>query len=258
MTARGGEPECRLVGADPAKMRRHAQRAADVGAERQRPETGRERRGRSAGRAARRSRLVPGIVRRPVDIVIALPVAVDEGHIGLAENDRTSALEARHCERVFLRHIVFEHGHAPCRRQAGYIIGLFDRDRHAKQRLVLAACQGRIRRFRSLARTRKITNDDGIEFAVESLDPGDELIGQFERRNLLFLQGPGEVASAAIGPFGRGERRRFCHDRCHCREILEIKVTRASRAACRHWRLSACRRKLPGRRPVLRRSSRAI
>ena len=37
-----------------------------------------------------------------MNVVVALPVAEDEGHIGFAENDGPGALEARDRERVLL------------------------------------------------------------------------------------------------------------------------------------------------------------
>ena len=108
MTAGGDEPVGRLVRADPAEMRGNAQRAADVGAERQRAETSGERRRRSARGAARRPCPVPRIVGRAVNVVVALPVAEAEGHIGLAEDDGAGVLEARDRERVFLGDEILE------------------------------------------------------------------------------------------------------------------------------------------------------
>src|SRR5260370_364989 len=54
MSTRRYEIQGRLMRVNAAIMRRHAQRAADVGAERQRPKTGAERRRRSARRSTRR------------------------------------------------------------------------------------------------------------------------------------------------------------------------------------------------------------
>jgi hypothetical protein len=175
--ARGDEIKGRLVGANSAEMSRNAQRAADIGAERQRPETGSERRGRAARRAARRARPVPRIVRRPVDVVVALPVAEAARHIGLAENDCARRLEAAHGKRVFPRDEVLGRGYAPGRRQSGDVIGFLDRDRHAEQRPTLAARERRIRLSRRLAGAGEIAHRHGVQVAVERLDPVDELIG---------------------------------------------------------------------------------
>src|ERR1700722_6881264 len=118
MTSGGDKPMGRLVRADPAEMRRNAQRAADVRAERQRTETSGERGRRSAGGAPGRPGLVPRIVGRAVNVVVALPVAKDQGHIGLAKNDSAGGLKARHGERVFLSDEILERGCAPGRRQS--------------------------------------------------------------------------------------------------------------------------------------------
>ena len=188
MPARGDEIKGRLVGANSAEMRRNAQRAADVAAERQRTETRGERRGRPARGAARRARPVPRIVRRPVDGVVALRVAEAERHIGLAENDCARRLEAAHGKRVFRRDEVLGRRYAPGRRQSGNVVGFLDRDGHAEQRQALAARQRRIGLPRRLASAGEIPHRHGVQIAVEPLDPVDELIGQFERRNLPLLQ----------------------------------------------------------------------
>ena len=204
MTARGHEVKCRLVGANSTEMRRNAQRAADVAAERQRSETRGERRGRPARGAARRARPVPRIVRRPIDFVVALPVAEAERHIGLAENDCAGRLEAAHGERVFLRDEVLERGDAPGRRQPGDVVGFLDRDGHAEQRQALAARQCGIRLLRRSAGAGEIAHRHGVQVAVERLDPRNELIGQFERGNLPLLQDVGEIGGGAVGPLRGG------------------------------------------------------
>ncbi len=187
-----------------AKMGWDAQRAPNIGAERQRSETGGERRGRSARGASGRAPPVPGIVRRPVNGVVALPVAEAEGHIGLAENDGAGRLEAGHGERVFLGHEVLESRHAPGRRQSGDVVGFLDRDGHAEQRHALAARQRLVRFPRRLAGAGEIPHRHGVQVVVERLDPGDEPIGQFECGNLPLLQRFGELARRAIGPLRSG------------------------------------------------------
>ena len=69
------EIERRLMRIGAAIMRRHTQRAAEIRAERQRPETGRKRGGRSARRSAGCAAEIPGVVRRAIDLIVALPIA---------------------------------------------------------------------------------------------------------------------------------------------------------------------------------------
>src|SRR5580704_5842305 len=110
MTSGGDKHVGRLVRADPTEMRRNAQRAADVGAQRQRAETSGERRRRSARGAARRPSLVPRVASCAVNVIVALPVAEAEWHVGLAKNDSAGALKACHGERVFLSDEILERG----------------------------------------------------------------------------------------------------------------------------------------------------
>src|SRR5271166_6737943 len=117
------------------------------------------------------------IVRRPVDVVVALPVAEAERHIGLAENDCARRLEAAHGKRVFRRDEVLGRGYAPGRWQSGNVVGFLDRDGHAEQRQALAARKRRVRLLRRLAGAGEIAHRYGVQVAVESLDPGYELFG---------------------------------------------------------------------------------
>src|SRR6201999_3812724 len=124
--------------------RRHAQRAADVGAERQRSIARRERRRRSAGRAPWRAAEVVGITGDAVDIVVALPVAEPKWHVGLAEDDAAGVLYAGDRQRILARHEVPLLRDAPGRGQARDVVGFLHRDGDAEQRILLAARERRI------------------------------------------------------------------------------------------------------------------
>ncbi len=132
---------------------------------------------------------VPRIVGRAVDVVVALPVAEAERHIGLAENDGAGALEARHRERVFLGDEILERRDAPGGRQSGDVEGFLDRHRHAEERPALAPRQCGVRFLSRLPGAREIAHRHSVEIAVKSLDPGDELVGQLERGDLSVRQG---------------------------------------------------------------------
>jgi hypothetical protein len=131
------------------------------------------------------------------------------------------ALKARHRERVFLRDEILERGCAPGRRQSGDVIGFLDRHGHAEQWPALAARQGRIRLPRRFPGAREVAHRHGVEIAIKSLNPGDELVGQFKRRDLLLQQGLRQFAGAAIGPLRGGMRRKFCHAQCPCLKLIQ-------------------------------------
>ena len=95
------ETQGRLMRINPAIMRGSAHRSTKVRTKRQRTKAARERRGRAARRAPGRETKVPGIIGCPVDVVVALPVAQRQRHIGLAENDGARILYARNDQRVF-------------------------------------------------------------------------------------------------------------------------------------------------------------
>src|SRR5437868_2571416 len=137
--------------------RRHAQRAADVGTERKRPITGSERRRRAAGRAARRAAEVIGIVGGAVDVVVTLPVAEPDRHIGLAEDHAAGFFHPRNRQRVFRGPVILLRHKAPCRGQAGDVVGFLHGQGNAEQRLLLAARQrgvGFARGFRPRSKSR--------------------------------------------------------------------------------------------------------
>ena len=74
MAARGNNAIGRLVAEQTAKMRRCADRAANIAAKFQRGETGRQRRRRATRRTARRMRRIMRIIGCAVQVVIALQI----------------------------------------------------------------------------------------------------------------------------------------------------------------------------------------
>jgi hypothetical protein len=178
----------RLVRIDAAMERRHAQRAADIGAERQRAVARGERGRRSTGRAARRAFEIVGIVGGAVDLVIALPVAEPERHIGLAEDDAAGVLDPRDRQRVFGRLEILLRGKAPGRRQAGDVVGFLHGQGDAEQRLALATRERSIGGARRSKRAIEVAHADRVDLAVVALDAADRILRQFDGRNLLRRQ----------------------------------------------------------------------
>ena len=100
------DPVARLVPEHAAPVRGHADRAADVGAELERGEAGRDRGGRTARGAAGRALGVPRIARGAEDLVVALPVAGHVRRVGLAEHDRAGSAQPRDRDGVARRHVL--------------------------------------------------------------------------------------------------------------------------------------------------------
>ena len=84
----------RLVAVDAAEMRGIADRAADIRSALERREAGRERGRRATRGTARRVPVLPGIVGRAVDLVVALEVGEGERDVRLAEVMRARGLDA--------------------------------------------------------------------------------------------------------------------------------------------------------------------
>ncbi len=176
------------MGVDAAVKRRHPQRAADIGAERERAIARGERRRRSAGRAARRAAEIEGVVGGAVDVVIALPVAEPDRHVGFAEDDAAGILHARDRQRVLRRLEILLRRKSPGRGQACDVVGFLDRHRQAEQGPGLAARQRGVGGPCRLERALEIAHADRIDLAVMPLDPADRVLRQFDRRNCLRLQ----------------------------------------------------------------------
>ena len=160
---------------------RHAQRAADVGAERKRTVTGSERGRRSAGRTARRAAEIIGIVGGAVDVVVALPIAEPDRHIGLAEDHAAGLFDAGNRQRVFRGPVILLRHKAPCRGQARDIVGFLHGQGNAEQRLLLATRQRGVGGPRGLQAALEIAHADRVDFLVVLLDAGNRVLCQFDR-----------------------------------------------------------------------------
>src|SRR2546421_61586 len=101
-----------------------AEEAADIGAELERHVAGGQRRRRAAGGASGRAAEVPWVVRRAVDVVVALPVGQRDGHVGLAQHDGASGLGARDDQSILCWPPVLAAREAPGGRQSRDVEGL--------------------------------------------------------------------------------------------------------------------------------------
>src|SRR5205085_2450337 len=111
---------------------------------------------RAAGGAAGRAREIIRIVRGAVDVVIALPVAEPERHVGLAKDDAARVLDACDRQGVFLRDEILLRHKPPGRRQASDVVGFLDGEGQAEQRPVFAARERSVRSTRRLERAVEI------------------------------------------------------------------------------------------------------
>ena len=123
----------RLEADDAAKGRRLADRAAGVGAESQRSQTGRDGRRRAAGRAAGHADSIPGVFGRPVRAVLRRRAHRELVHVGLAEQDRAGGPELGDHGGVVRRAEVPQHTAAASRRLALDAEHVLDRHGYARE-----------------------------------------------------------------------------------------------------------------------------
>lgn len=201
MSACGHDPVRGLVGMDTAEMRRHPQRSAEVGAERERHKTCCKRGRRPARRAARRAAHVEGIVSYPVDIVIALPISKAERNVRFTEDNAASRLDTRDRQRVLCRNEILVLRKAPCRGQARDIEGFLDEQRNAQEGSPLSLHQRIIGGARCIERTIEVAYTDCIQLRVEAFNSGDGSFRQFASRNLPGRQRRRQFPDRLVFPF---------------------------------------------------------
>ena len=179
----GHQPPRRLVAPNPAEMRRHPHRPADIGAivagHDPACHCGRAAARRSAGRAV----VVVRVERAAIDGVHALPVGQVNGHIGLADDDRACRLQPPHKQGIARRDFVAIGAVPPSCRKPRHIEAFLDRHRHAEQRLVEPARRG-IHRLGGFACTGKIGHGNRIDFGVVLARAGDRGIDRFDHAEL--------------------------------------------------------------------------
>ena len=203
----------RLVADHAAAVRRIADRAADVGAELERREAGRERARRAARRSPGAARRVPGIVRLAEHRVVALHVAGVDRQVGLAEDDGARGAQPRHRHGVLSRHELSELGRPRRRAQSRGLVGVLDRHRQTVKRPAqLAARDLFVGRRGVAARALEVERDHQIERAVVPLDARRQRVERLAARDPALAdrgreRGGGEVVDLAL----RGARAGVAH-----------------------------------------------
>ena len=184
-----------LVAVDPAKMRRVANRSADIRAGFQRAEARSQRGRRAPRRTAGRPIGTPRVARGAIDFVVALKIGQIQGHIGLAQEDGARGLEARDAFRILRRQIVLELGQAPGRRQVGHVIGLLDRHGHAVEGAERPPFRKRlVRTIRRRPGAVEVAHHHRIDLSIKTLDAFDIEIGQLAGADLLVANFFGQFA----------------------------------------------------------------
>jgi hypothetical protein len=188
------------VGEDPAEMGRHAQRAADVGPERERTEARGERGRGAARRTPGRALEIVGIVGDPVDGVVGLRVVERGGHVGLAEDHRAGGLGAAHDQRILCGTVVARFRMTPGGRIPGEIEALLDRRGHADERATLAAREPRIG-LSGLGQCGLVgLHAHRIERGIRGFDPLNRVAREFDGRGRPRSQRLSEIRGARISP----------------------------------------------------------
>ncbi len=193
----------RLEADDAAQRRRLADRAAGVGAERDRREAGRDRDRRAAARSARDAIERPRVARHAERRVLGRRAHRELVAVGLAEDDRAGRFEALDGGRGVGRHEALEDPRGRGRRHVARAEVVLHRHRHAEQRPIGGGGVLGVERRGPRQHPRRIDVQEGAEPAagrVPAVEPGDarqERLGDLGRRCLLAAN---RLARLARGP----------------------------------------------------------
>jgi len=158
-------------------------------ADRERTEPRREGGSASARGATGRSAEIPGIVGRPVDLVVTLEISEADRDVGLAYDDGARCLEPRDDEGILRRSKIPEMRRTPSRRQSSDVEGFLQGHGNAKQRQLFAAPKCCIGGTCRVSGAIEIANDDRVDLTVQRFDARDRMFEQLRRRRLAHAQG---------------------------------------------------------------------
>ena len=177
------QPRRRPDADDAAERRRNADRAAEVGALRERQHAGRDRDRRAAGRAGRAERRIPRIAGRAEQRVDGVGAGGEFRRVGLGQHDGARGLEPAHDLGVLGRHMVLVERRAEGGADAGGQRDVLDADRQAVQRR-RAARRARPPASAARAASRACVGgerDDRVELRVDPLDHGEMRVEHLDR-----------------------------------------------------------------------------
>ena len=197
----------RLEADDAAERARLADRAAGVGAERDRRQAGRHRDRGAAARPARDAIQRPRIARHAERRVLGRRAHRELVAVGLAEDDRAGRFQALDGRRGEGRHEALEDPRGGGGRHVARAEVVLHRHRHAEQRPIGGRGVLGVERRRPRQHPRRIDVQEGAEPAagrVAAIEPGDarqERLGDLRRRRLLAAN---RLARLARGPLVDG------------------------------------------------------
>jgi len=184
----------RLEAHQPAERRGDAHRAAAVGADADRTQARRHRRGGAAARAARCEHGVPGVARDPEHRTVGEGLEAELREVRLAEDDGAGRLQASDRDVVRLRHQLGEEPRAARRAEAARVERVLERERHTVQRAERLALHHRdLRLARGHARDVGRDHAEGVEARVQRLDAGQQRLGDLDGRELLVTDERGDL-----------------------------------------------------------------
>jgi hypothetical protein len=208
LAARRCDAPARLVAPDTAVMRRIADRAADIAADLEPGQpSGECSRGTTRG-STRRPRPVPGVVRRPINRVVALRVGEQHRYVGLAENDGSGGKKPVHRQRIRDRDIASQLRQPPGGRHPNDIERFLDGHRQAVQSApALAAGERSIRRVGAPPCSSEISDDDRVERRIVPFDARQKMFEEFAAADLARADRLAECRRRSKGELGHDRLR---------------------------------------------------
>ena len=198
----------RLDAGDAAIGRRQPDRAAGVGPQRAQRQTGRHRRPRARAGSAGVPPRVPGIARRRPGQVERRPADGELVRRQLAQHHRALRMQPPHRLGVLLRHVVGEDAGMRRGAHARRLVDVLVGERNAEQRRDPA---GHHRAFGGACLDQGLAlrhQQEGVQLRVLRLDPGQQLLHQFHRRQPLRRDQPAGLGDGEKGPRGTRHRPR--------------------------------------------------
>jgi hypothetical protein len=187
---RGDSVRGRLEPEHAAEVGRHADGAAEVGADVERREAGGQRGGGASARSTRRARAVVRVERTAEQVAVRLDV---HRHVGLAEQDAARAAQPFGDRTVAAGHVMSERLEAGGGAHAGRRMHVLERERHAVQIPPRqAALERDIGGARPLQRALGVEGDDGVE-RLEPVDASEVGLDDLARRGATLADHPGQL-----------------------------------------------------------------
>ncbi len=181
-------------------MGRDANRSADVGADLERGEPGRDRGRRTTRRPAGHVVDVPRVVRRPEELVVGLVVAGPTGDVGLAEHDGAGVLQPRDGRCVLRGDVVGELDRAARRADALDLDRVLDRDREPVERSAPLAAYGLgVGAVRLGPGPIEVERHHRVDGAVQPVDARCEELQQLPARDLAVADRGGLLGGGCGG-----------------------------------------------------------